>query len=115
MHAVKEGDNTGIVPFTWPSDSVMFFKISLFIHCSLLSKQKAYRDVSREIQDLRCQEAKVHVQHQMLDIKLSTMEDENELVDGIDLGEPQMGTLNRKSPSVSQVSGDRFYLQVKGR
>ena len=81
---------------------IIYFSF-VFPYNSLISKQKAYRDVSREIQDLRCQEAKVHVQHQMLDVKLSMMEDENELVDGIDLGEPQMSTLSRRAPSVSQV------------
>ena len=84
-----------------------FLKTFLMNFCdsSLISKQKAYRDVSREIQNLRCQEAKVHVQYQMLDIKLSVMEesDENDLVDGIDLMEPKLSTLSRMSTSVTQV------------
>ena len=90
----------------------IIFLSSIFPNISLISKQKAYRDVSREIQDLRCQEAKVHVQHQMLDVKLSMMEDENELVDGIDLGEPQMSTLSRRAPSVSQVRDWSQFLFV---
>ncbi|XP_030829013.1 tyrosine-protein kinase Fer isoform X3 [Strongylocentrotus purpuratus] len=49
----------------------------------LLSKQKQYRDASREIQELRCQEAKLSTQYSMLDVKLSEMGDEDNLPLGI--------------------------------
>ncbi|XP_071499164.1 tyrosine-protein kinase Fer-like [Diadema antillarum] len=64
----------------------------------LLSKQKQYRDVSREIQELRCQEAKLAVQYSLLDGKLGDMGDEDSLPPGITFPEGGgTGTMSRST------------------
>nr|XP_054751830.1 tyrosine-protein kinase Fer-like isoform X5 [Lytechinus pictus] len=64
----------------------------------LLSKQKQYRDASREIQELRCQEAKLATQYSMLDAKLGEMGDEDNLPPGIIFPEGGgTGTLSTRS------------------
>ncbi|XP_038057992.1 tyrosine-protein kinase Fer-like isoform X2 [Patiria miniata] len=60
----------------------------------LLSKQKRYRDVSREIQDLKCQEAKLNAQVCMLDQKLPAMGEEDNLPPGIELSDTPVVTPN---------------------
>nr|XP_054751828.1 tyrosine-protein kinase Fer-like isoform X3 [Lytechinus pictus] len=75
----------------------------------LLSKQKQYRDASREIQELRCQEAKLATQYSMLDAKLGEMGDEDNLPPGIIFPEGGgTGTLSTRStiqsPNLNSVS-----------
>ncbi|XP_033624795.1 tyrosine-protein kinase Fer-like isoform X1 [Asterias rubens] len=69
----------------------------------LLSRQKAYRDVSREIQDLKCQEAKLNAQYTMLDQKLSSMGDEDNLPAGLDLPEVPTNSMTLPTPEKKKL------------
>ncbi|XP_022100486.1 tyrosine-protein kinase Fer-like isoform X2 [Acanthaster planci] len=74
----------------------------------LLSKQKMYRDVSREIQDLKCQEAKLNAQFTMLDQKLPAEGEEDSLPPGIDLPDtPMVNSSTMKSGTLPAQPGDK--------